>query len=372
MVTLPHDHDKKTIIVYGGRSGEHEVSLRSAASVIRHLRTPSNRLCLIAIDKDGNWILQTQSLIEEVRQGAELKIQGGKAILLIPGQGFVYQEKDQLISIACEVVFPVLHGSFGEDGTIQGLLELLELPYVGSGVLGSSLGMDKEKVKRVWMQAGLPVVPFRSLEKSLFDAKQSHQLWQQILTIYTVPVFVKPSRGGSSVGISRVLNEAEFLPALELAFKFDNKVLIEPGIDAREIEVAVLGNDTLQAFLPGEIVPQHEYYDYDAKYLDPDGARFQIPAAIDQDQIDLVRDIAIKAYQLCEARGLSRVDFFLDKKTGQLLLNEINTMPGFTNVSMYPMMCQASGLSYSDLLDTLLDLGKKEFIQKNSLAYSNT
>ncbi len=357
-------------ILYGGRSGEHEVSLLSAASVIRHIKADPDQLALIGISQEGLWQLQSSEKITAVRNGSALTIDPGDAVLGHPGKGLWVQNKSSLLHLDISIVFPVLHGTFGEDGTIQGYLDILDLPYVGSGVLGSALGMDKAKVKMVWQQAKLPIVPFTILFKHEYRAGSEFLLWDQWAEQFGNTLFIKPARGGSSVGISKVGKVAELAKGLDLAFQFDTKVIIEPAIDAREIEVSVTGNDVPRAYTPGEIMPSHQFYDYDAKYVDPNGARLQIPAELDEEQQAMVRNLAVKAYIAAEAAGLSRVDFFLDRKTGNFILNEINTMPGFTTISMFPKMCEASGLSYSDLIDELLDLGHLGWNQRKHLRFS--
>jgi len=365
-----NNHLKNLCILFGGRSGEHEVSLLSAASVIRHAPWDSSAIILVGIDRDGRWWLQSKDKINSVRSGSALDISRGSQVFAKPADGLWAESDSTLQKLPIDVVFPVLHGTNGEDGTVQGFLETADLPYVGSGILGSALGMDKEKVKRVWIEAGVPVVPFSLIRSS--DKRDPEKLYAEVSHRYGPLVFVKPSRCGSSVGISRADSPASFVAALELAFNFDDKVMIEPAIDAREIEVSVIGNNHPQSFTPGEILPSHAFYDYDAKYLDPEGARLDIPASLTLEQCAEAKRIAEAAYLACEARGFSRVDLFLERKSGKFMLNEINTIPGFTNISMFPMLAAHDGLAYNDLIIKLCTLGKEDHEAKHRLRYSLT
>ncbi|MDR1931742.1 MAG: D-alanine--D-alanine ligase [Spirochaetales bacterium] len=365
---------KTVLVLYGGRSGEHEVSLRSAASVVSNLDSRW-KILLGGITREGLWYLQGEEYCAKAREEAApvLEILQNPETLMsvIPGRGLAAGGK----LLAADVVFPVLHGSFGEDGLLQGLLENAMLAYVGAGVLGSSLSMDKDKVKRVWKEAGLPVVPSFTLEKetwlkSLKGKPEGKTLLDAVQREFGCPFFVKPSGAGSSVGITRVHKEDEAERALEAAFQFDTKILIEKAINAREIECSVLGNFTPRAFTPGEIVPSHEFYDYDAKYIDPEGARLFIPAKLEAAALDRIKAMAVEAYAAAGAEGMSRIDFFVDKDTGNIYINEINTIPGFTSISMFPRMCAHDGLSYPDLLNELLELGIERFARRSMLRYS--
>jgi len=270
-----------------------------------------------------------------------------------------------------DVVFPVLHGTFGEDGTIQGLLEMVNVPYVGAGVLGSAIGMDKEIAKILWLHAGLPVVPFISVRKlDWASAEKRKQIIERAERDFMYPLFVKPSCAGSSVGASKAPDRPSLEQAVAEALLWDDKVLIEPFVPAREVECSVTGNERPEAYTPGEIVPTHEFYDYEAKYIDPDGAALLIPADLTETEFRTIREIAIKAYKAAELSGLSRIDFFVRKDTREILLNEVNTMPGFTTISMFPKMCEASGLSYPDLLDKLISLAQERHEQRNFRNYS--
>jgi D-alanine-D-alanine ligase len=274
-------------------------------------------------------------------------------------------------SLPVDVVFPVLHGTFGEDGTLQGLLEMADLPYVGAGVLGSAIGMDKEIAKALWIHGGLPTVPYIAIRALEWANKEKRNfLIERAERDFRYPLFVKPSRAGSSVGAAKASDRTALEKAVGGALGWDDKVLIEPFIPAREIECSVTGNDRYEAYTPGEIVPSHEFYDYDAKYTDPDGAKLLIPADLSEAELRTVREIALRAYKIAELSGLARVDFFLNKNTSEILLNEVNTMPGFTTISMFPKMCEASGLAYGELLDRLINLAEERFIEKRNLHYS--
>jgi D-alanine-D-alanine ligase len=360
---------KKIVILYGGRSGEHEVSLISAASIVRHLDMSLFEPILVGATKEGEWFLQDASAAERARAtDAPLAIAKGARVLAAPGGGLVREKNGGFEDLPCDLVFPVLHGTFGEDGTVQGLLETAGLAYVGAGVLGSALGMDKEKAKELWLMAGLPVVPFLTARASSLDDLEP--LKRKIAAHFGWPCFVKPSCGGSSVGASKVAKPEDLETALRAALEWDEKALIEPFMNAREIECAVLGNEEAVAFAPGEVTPSHEFYDYEAKYLDPDGAKLEVPARLPSETAERVKEIAVAAYKACELSGMARVDFFIDKKTGEMLLNEVNTIPGFTHISMYPRMCEASGLSYSELITRLAHLAIERKAARSALKFS--
>ncbi|ADK81998.1 D-alanine--D-alanine ligase family protein [Sediminispirochaeta smaragdinae] len=343
----------KVALLFGGKSGEHEVSLVSAASVFKHIDKERFDVALIAVDKDGAWFLQPQPLYDEKEGGFVVERKEENRVYAVPAGGLRTMAKP----LDIELVFPVLHGTFGEDGTVQGLLELCDLPYAGAGVLGSSLCMDKAAVKRIWIQAGLPVVPFEELrEVSWKRSKGAAASVRRAVDRFSFPLFVKPSRAGSSVGVSRCETEEGLYAAIEDAFSFDDKLLIEPAVQAKEIECSVIGNQELTTFAPGEIVPSHDFYDYDAKYIDPDGANLLIPSSLNEEQQKMVRQISARAYRVAEAEGFARVDCFYEEATGKVLLNEINTIPGFTKISMFPKLCENGGVAYGELLTKLLDL----------------
>ena len=352
-------------IMYGGKSAEHEISLLSAASVVRTI-SAAHTIYLIGITKQGVWYLQPDSAAAQLRadKTAVLTIESDstRQVAVIPGggtQGGLYVNGRYL---AVDVVFPVLHGMFGEDGTIQGLLEITGVPYVGGGVFASSAAMDKEKTKIIWQYSGLPVVPFLCIKRPQWeDGTVRAAMITRAEKELEYPLFVKPCHAGSSVGAHKAMNRSELLTTVDEAFFWDNKILIEACIDAREIECSVTGNDECTIYTPGEIIPTHDFYDYEAKYTDPAGAELKIPADIDDAQLRRIRTIAADAYQALDLTGLARVDFFIDKKSKKIFLNEVNTIPGFTAISMFPKMCAASGLPYEELVRHLLDLALDRF-----------
>ncbi|MFA6505297.1 MAG: D-alanine--D-alanine ligase family protein [Treponemataceae bacterium] len=355
---------KKIAVLYGGRSGEHEVSLVSAASVARNLDPEKYDLLLIGIAKDGRWYLQGDEETVRCRAGATslaLETKKERQVAVFPGGGsenaLLLLGSGGPVPLRADAVFPVLHGTFGEDGTIQGLFEMTGLAYVGAGVLGSAIGMDKDKAKALWLQAGLPVVPYIAMRETEWAQKEKKlAAIEKAERDFRYPMFVKPACAGSSVGAGKAGNREELEKAVAEAFVWDDKTLIEPFVPAREVECSVTGNEKPEAYTPGEVAPTHEFYDYEAKYIDPDGAALLIPAELDDTGLRTVREIAVKAYRVAELTGLARVDFFVRKDTGEILLNEVNTMPGFTTISMFPKMCEASGLAYAPLLDKLIDL----------------
>jgi D-alanine-D-alanine ligase len=397
-------------ILFGGRSGEHEVSLLSAASVFNAINKDKYEVVPIGITKDGRWLtaehaedlLQGKIVLEprQLRAGdpdttpAAAVLARGEAVIvppepvhrqsgLVPFQSeatLTRRASDRAINV--DVIFPVLHGTFGEDGTIQGLLELADIAYVGAGVLGSAAGMDKDIMKSLFIAAGIPIVKHVTILRSAWEldsknngAKKIQKLVESKLKY---PVFVKPANLGSSVGISKAHNRKELGPAIEEAAKFDRKIVIEQGVGgkkkkAREIECSVLGNDEPAASVPGEIVPGKEFYDYTAKYLD-EGSQLIIPAKLSKADTKRVQELAVAAFKAVDCSGLARVDFLMEpgspKKAGKIYLNEINTMPGFTAISMYPKLWAASGLAYADLIDRLIQLGIERHEDKKKNQYS--
>ena len=359
-------HKTRVAVLYGGRSGEHEISLRSAASVIRNLDRSRFEIVPIAIDKQGQWHLVDREFAEKEALGSTLSIPAAALPVVLPpdpsrgkGKAVFVSLRDGAVAAAADVVFPVLHGPLCEDGTIQGILELAEVAYVGCGVVASSVGMDKEVAKRLARDAGIPIVPFVMVRAGRW--KSTRQAIQaKVKAEIGYPCFVKPVNMGSSVGVHKVKDEAAFQAAMDDAFRYDTKVLVEKAIPAREIEVAVLESRDhgapARASVAGEIIPTHEFYSYEAKYLDENGAALLIPARLSPEDLARVQKIAIDVFEALECEGLSRVDFFLDKVTGQFYFNEVNTIPGFTSISMYPKMWEASGIGYSKLLSELVDL----------------
>ena len=370
----------KVGIIFGGKSGEHEVSIVSATSVSRALDKAKYDVTMIGIDKTGRWTLpDPQSLLEHQNVPRLLKLNNEKkTVSFLPFEydkqllpiGEATQAMSAVDGKQFDVIIPILHGTYGEDGTIQGLFELANIPYVGSGVLGSSLGMDKDVSKRLFQAAGIPVVPWRTLRKHDFK-KNSKQILDQLEKEFSYPYFVKPANMGSSVGVHKVKARAEAEEKLQDAFQYDIKVLVEKAINARELEVSILGNHTPKASIVGEIIPNHEFYSYEAKYLDENGADLKIPAVdLSPKQITQLQSLAVKAFQSLECRGLARVDFFLDRNTNQIYLNEINTIPGFTSISMYPKLWEATGIPYVQLLDELIHLAMEFHQEKNELKTS--
>lgn len=366
---------KRIVILYGGKSGEHEVSKISAASVVKNLDPAAFEPVLVGITKKGLFRLQRPELAAQARAGlTPLPIEEGPRVLAAADEGLFVEEGGRLKPLPCDAVFPVLHGTFGEDGTIQGLLETSGLPYVGAPVLGSALGMDKEKAKALWTEAGLPIVPYVLLRARDFEASPAAAA-ASVKSKLGYPCFVKPVCAGSSVGASKVGSPEGLEKALREAFAWDDKVLVEPFIEAREIECAVYGNTggraAPKAFAPGEVAPTHEFYDYEAKYIDPDGARLEIPAKIPAETAEKVRTTALAAYAALDLAGMARVDFFLDKRDGKLYLNEVNTIPGFTSISMYPKMCELGGLAYRDLISGLIGLAIERTEARRKLSFNS-
>jgi D-alanine-D-alanine ligase len=340
-------------VIFGGRSGEHEVSLRSAESVLRALDPAKYDVVPIAITHDGHWLSSGNPMnLLPPQEAIQKQLSDGKPAAI----SAEVQNKG-----AFDVVFPVLHGTYGEDGTIQGLLELADIPYVGAGVLGSAVGMDKDVMKRMLRDAGLPIVDYWALRASGIDA-----FVREHGSKLPYPVFVKPANLGSSVGITKAHNLGELPAALAAAAQFDRKILVERGVDAREIEVAVLGNDDPEVSVPGEVIPAREFYDYQAKYVNDD-SRILIPAPLTKEQSRAARELGRKVFQVLECSGLGRVDLFLEKSTGKYFVNEINTLPGFTSISQYPKLWAASGLPYPQLLDRLIGLAFERHAEKKKL-----
>src|SRR5579863_5268958 len=387
-------------ILFGGRSGEHEVSLLSAASVLKAIDKDKYEVVPIGITKDGRWLtaehaegLLTGKLVLEPRHlragdpqntpAAAVLAQGESVVVppepvhreggLVPFQteaALMRRASDRAINV--DVIFPVLHGTFGEDGTIQGLFELADIAYVGAGVLGSAAGMDKDIMKSLFVAAGLPIVKHVTILRSAWE--RDPKKVERLVAKLKYPVFVKPANLGSSVGISKAHDRKELGPAIEEAAKFDRKIVIEQGVGgkkrkAREIECSVLGNDNAEASLPGEIVPSTEFYDYNAKYLD-EGSQLIIPAKLTKGETKQVQRLAIAAFKAVDCSGLARVDFLIEPKSRKIYLNEINTMPGFTAISMYPKLWAASGVSYSDLIGRLIQLGLDRHEEKKKNQYN--
>jgi D-alanine-D-alanine ligase len=354
-------------VLFGGRSGEHEVSLVSAASVIKALDPAKYEVVPIGISREGRWHMGSGR-----RGPLSAVLKNGQAIIPSAdpsGPKFFTRERQGGTKRVrgVDVIFPVLHGTFGEDGTLQGLLELAGFPYVGAGVLASSAGMDKDVMKRLFRDSGLPVVDWEVVLRSEWKRNPA-RLRKLIEAKLGYPLFVKPANLGSSVGISKVHNRRELGPAIDMAAGYDRKVIVEKGLDAREIECSVVGNDSPQASFPGEIVPLNEFYDYEAKYI-KEGSELIIPAKLSRAEMRSVKDLALRAFRAVDCAGMARVDFLLDRPSEKLFVNELNTIPGFTPISMYPKMWEASGLPYPALLDRLIELALERHREKEQTRY---
>jgi len=388
----------KVGVLFGGRSGEHEVSLLSAASVLKAIDKKKYEVVPIGITKDGRWLTDSHAellLKGEYKDTTHLRagdpsatpsaalLAKGESVMVPPVPG----KHSSLVPFAgnhsvpaatkpidVDVIFPVLHGTFGEDGTIQGLLELADLAYVGSGVLGSSAGMDKDVMKRLFRDAKLPIVKHVTILRSEWEGNP-RGVRKRIEGQLKYPVFVKPANLGSSVGISKAHDAKELPTAMNEAAKYDRKIVVEQGVGgkqkAREIECAVLGNDAPKASICGEVVPIKEFYDYDAKYID-EGSKLIIPAKLSKSQMKQVQEMAVRAFLACDCSGLARVDFLMEPKSGKVYLNEVNTMPGFTSISMYPKLWGATGVAYPELIDALIQLGLERHADKKRNQYSRT
>jgi len=381
-------------VIYGGRSGEHEVSVASAASIIKHLDRTRYDPVPIRIEKDGRWtladkppsVIKAADVIETARLQAARPTRPGREAHIVahPGDdtvltierrdgGAVTEQGTSAVvtGLGLDVIFPVLHGPYGEDGTVQGLLELANVPYVGAGVLGSAVGMDKAVMKQLFAACGLPQVKYLVTIRREWE-RDGAGITARVERELGYPVFVKPANLGSSVGISKARNGTELAEAVRTAAEFDRKIVIEAAVpQAREIEVAVLGNDDPEASIAGEIVPSREFYDYEAKYLD-EGSQPLIPAPITEAQMAEVRRMAIAAYRAVDCAGMARVDFLMNGDTGALFLNEVNTIPGFTTISMYPKLWEATSLPYAELIDRLIALALDRHGEKQQLRTSIT
>lgn len=351
-------------IIFGGRSAEHEVSLLSAKNVVEAIDKNKYEPVLIGIDKKGKWVMNDSSnflLNSENPKLIKLNNKANQSVSLVPqNNGRITNLNTGQSYKSIDVIFPILHGPFGEDGTIQGLLKLANIPFVGAGVLGSAVGMDKDVMKRLLREAGIPVAKFivyKSGETVDFN---------KIVKTLGLPFFVKPANLGSSVGISKVKNKKEFSKAIKLAYQYDTKIIIEENIKGREIECAVLGNDKPITSVPGEVIPRSDFYSYEAKYLDENGAALEIPAKLSKSIIRKIQNLAVMTFKILCCEGMGRVDFFL-KKNGQILVNEINTIPGFTSISMYPKLWEASGISYTALIDRLIQLALERFKREQKI-----
>lgn len=353
-------------ILFGGKSAEHEVSLQSAKNIIESIDRKKYDILLLGIDKQGQWHMGDESEFVLHKDNPRLIAlnKGNDRLALIPGQS-----SENLVDLTnqetidrIDVIFPVLHGPFGEDGTVQGLLKLAGIPFVGAGVLGSAVGMDKDVMKRLLRDADLVIADFIAAHSQ--ERAKIH--YKDIQERFGSPFFIKPANLGSSVGVHKVHNETEFSSALDDAFLFDTKVIIEEFIEGREIECAVLGNENPIASVPGEILPSHDFYSYEAKYIDEQGAVLEIPAKLPEEISSKIRDISILAFKTLCCEGMARVDCFL-KNDGTVVVNELNTIPGFTSISMYPKLWEASGIPYGELIDQLIQLALKRHEKERQL-----
>lgn len=352
-------------LLFGGKSAEHEVSLQSAKNVLAALDKDRYEVVLIGIDKAGKWRWNQDSmnLLNESDPESIQLDSGGQELAIVPGA-----ETGQIVSVKgsqdlgkIDVIFPILHGPFGEDGTVQGLLKLANIPFVGAGVLGSAVGMDKDVMKRLLRGDDIPIADFLT-----YTYADKNIDYDEIIDRLGWPVFVKPANLGSSVGISKVYDRAGLKRAVHHAFRYDTKVVIEENIQGRELECSILGNENPIASLPGEVFPQTDFYSYEAKYIDENGALLEIPAKLSEEKIREVQQLAIRSYRSLCCEGLARVDLFL-REDGEVLVNEINTLPGFTKISMYPKLWEASGLSYGKLIDRLIQLALESFRRQQEL-----
>lgn len=353
-------------LVYGGKSGEHEVSLQTAFAVMNSFDFDKYEIVPFYISKQGSWkvgdkLTAPYSQIEDLKLASATEDMGAALNAVFSG----LSGKDKIV----DVMFPLLHGTYGEDGTIQGLFEMANIPYIGAGVLASSAGMDKVVMKKLFAQAGLDQCKYCYFNISAWKS-QTHALIVDVEDKLGYPVFVKPANLGSSVGISKAMDKESLVKAIDFAFRYDTKVIIEEFVDAREVEVGVLGNDEPEASVPGEIISSAEYYDYEAKYTDGK-SQMLIPAAVDSEVADILRESAITAFRAIEGSGITRADFFIRRSDGKILINEVNTMPGFTPYSMYPLLWRETGLSYRALLDRMIELALERYNFRQGLKYDN-
>jgi len=335
----------KVGLVFGGKSAEHEISLMSARSVMANADRKKYKIIPIAISREGYWLTAGESETIINSDCSQVSIDKGK-------YNNIGESLKNFLDLDIDLLFPLIHGPFGEDGRIQGFFEMLNIPYVGAGVIGSALGMDKVKMKEIFSVYELPQVDYQVLNYNQFKSNNNFNIRLDF------PCFVKPANMGSSIGITKIKDSKQLINALKEAFSYDNKVIIEEGLDCREIECSVLGNYELKASLPGEIKPAHEYYDYEAKYID-ETTNLIIPAQLDEEKIKEVQQLAIKSFKVLDCKGFARIDFFMRNRDKKIMVNEINTIPGFTKYSMYPKLWQESGIKYSELIDKLIALAQE-------------
>jgi len=375
---MPQHAKRRVIVLYGGKSTEHEVSCRSAATILKNLNADKYEISAIGVDKNGNWLQQDTARLR-ASSASTLPIESrGTLTLSDAGKGAA----DQILAVTSPalleksnqqpselIVFPIIHGTNGEDGTLQGLLELANVAFVGPDTLGSAVGMDKGVAKKLAMVAGVPVAPFIELRAESWS-KTKTQVEKLVLEKMKFPVFVKPAKLGSSVGISKVKGSADLIAACENAFSFDDKILVEQGLDVREIECAALGGYDPKISIPGEVIPHAEFYSYEAKYLDEAASSVEVPAKLTPEQVKVAQDMSRDIFRALDLYGMARIDLFLEKPTGKFYFNEVNTVPGFTNISQYPMLWKASGVPISELLDQLIELAVQRKNDKSKLKRS--
>ncbi|HLV10123.1 MAG TPA: D-alanine--D-alanine ligase [Halanaerobiales bacterium] len=359
--------EKTTVgIIFGGKSAEHEVSLQSAKNVIDAIDRDKYEVVLIGMDKKGRWYLnkESQFLLNSTNPELIQLNKSNEELALIPGEEnrqFLNVSKQEALN-QIDVVFPILHGPYGEDGTVQGMLKLANIPFVGAGVLGSAIGMDKDVMKRLLRDAGIAIADFLVIMRHEINDIKFRTVKEKL----GIPLFIKPANLGSSVGISKANTEEEFYQAINLAFEYDNKIIVEEAIEGREIECSVLGNQKPIASVPGEIIANDDFYSYQAKYIDENGAILEIPAKIPEDIKKQIRDIAIKTFKVLCCEGMARIDLFL-KEDDTVVVNEINTIPGFTKISMYPKLWELSGIPYQELINKLIELAIQRFEREQKL-----
>ncbi|HEX6922674.1 MAG TPA: D-alanine--D-alanine ligase [Bacillales bacterium] len=366
---------KKVGLLYGGKSAEYEVSVQTALSVMNALDRSKYEIHPIRISKQGEWI-QGRAITGQVEDAGELEIKAGEQSGVAPVspqsqwlQNREGNDEDGASAAALDVIFPLLHGPNGEDGTVQGLLELLNMPYVGSGVMASAAGMDKVTMKDVFAAKGFPQAKYLGFKRKQWE-REPDQAYAQVEETLGFPCFVKPANLGSSVGISKCKTREALAEAFQEAFQYDRKIVVEEHVDGREIEIGVLGNDEPDVSVAGEIVPGAEFYDYRAKYESDGDTSLVIPAELPEELYEEISSIAVRAFQSLDCAGLSRVDFFVRKSDGAVLINEVNTMPGFTPYSMYPLLWKHSGIPYSELINRLLELAAERHEEKQSIKYT--
>ena len=363
---MKNSNKKRVAILFGGKSAEHEVSVQSASNIIEAIDKEKYELVLIGIDHQGSWFLYDENCFVEGKICDPDNLgEKGSELAVIPGdtEKYIYDiEKNKLLD-EIDVIFPVLHGPFGEDGTIQGMLKIMDIPFVGAGVLGSALGMDKDIMKRLLRDKGINIADY------MIFTPESEIRTDEIIDKLGSPLFVKPANLGSSVGVRKVLNEKEIEDALQDAFQYDNKAIVEEFVAGREIECSVLGNGNPMASVPGEVLPQGDFYSYEAKYIDEKGAVLDIPAKLPEDMVDKIQRYAIAAFKVLCCEGMARVDFFM-QEDGHLIINEINTIPGFTRISMYPKLWEMSGVPYPELIDRLIQLAIDRYERESKLKTS--